>query len=62
MPEKAALTGARQKPSEVWLDDGVVAVRSLLDSLTGVRGNRRCDEKIGTPCSGTDILILSALV
>ena len=53
MPEKAALTGARQKPSEVWLDDGVVAVRSLLDSLPGVRGNRRCDEEIGTPCSGT---------
>ena len=28
------MTGARQKPSEVWLDDEVVAVRSLPDSLT----------------------------
>ena len=35
MPEKAALTRARQKPSEVWLDNEVVAVRSLLDSLAG---------------------------
>ena len=35
MPEKAALTGARQKPSEVWLDNEVVAVRSLPDNLTG---------------------------
>ena len=35
MPEKAALTGAQQKPSEVWLDNEVVAVRSLPDNLTG---------------------------
>ena len=35
VPEKAALTGARQKPSEVWLDNEVVAVRSLPDNLTG---------------------------
>ena len=35
MPEKAALTGARQKPSEVWLDNDIVAMRSLPDNLTG---------------------------
>ena len=43
MPEKAALTGARQKPSEVWLDDGVVAVRSLPDSLMGGNLLRTCE-------------------
>ena len=35
MLEQAALTGAQQKPSEVWLDNEVVAVRSLPDNLTG---------------------------
>ena len=31
-----------------------------LRNPTRCGGTRRCDEKIGTPCSGTDILILSA--
>ena len=51
MPEKAALTGARQKPSEVWLDNEVVAVRSLPDSPTGGNILKTCevDSILGMP-------------